>query len=377
MKDFSIAFFVWGLSSDAITNIASALSQGFWRQKVSKIYVLYLNGSPAENTSFPQGVEFVHLGVHRARQAPLPIAQFLRTVKPTFLISLAFLNVPATLGWLLGGRRFTKLVISQQNTLIYKTQIEHKGELLMQLQLWFARLLYSKANGLVTTTRLLLEELINQVGISLPKKHTAVIPNLVDLTRVMAQAQVEPSHPWLKHKEKPVVLSVARLAKQKNFSLLLRAFAEVRKRFDARLIIIGEGPEREKLEQLVNKLGLGQDVSLPGASENPWSSMARADVFVLPSEEEAFGLVLVEAMVCSLPVIATDAIAGGPRTILGDSQYGLLVPNQDVKALENAIDKVLSIADLRAQLITAGKQRCEAFSSEAVAQQWLSFLEQL
>jgi len=377
MTEVSIALFVWGLSSDAITNIASALAQGFYKARISKIYVLYLNGEPEENISFPKGVEFVHLGVHRARQAPLPIANFLKTVKPTFLISLAFLNIPAILGWILSAQNLTKLVISQQNTLVYKAQVEHKGDLIMQMQLWMARHLYSKATGLVTTTQPLLKELTQDVGVSIPPARTAVIPNLVDHERIAQQSKAESMHPWLQHKEKPVILSVARLAKQKNFPLLLHAFAELRKRHDVRLVIIGEGQERETLERLVHTLGLGEEVSLPGASENPWSSMARADVFVLPSEEEAFGLVLVEAMICGLPVVATDAIAGGPKTILGNSEYGLLVPNHDFGALVDAIDKVLWSSELRDRLIAAGKQRCHAFSSENIAQQWLSFLKQL
>ena len=377
MQNFSIAFFVWGLSSDAITNIAAALAHGFWQLGMRRIYVLYLNGSVEENTSFPKGVEFVHLGVHRARQAPLPIARFLKATKPDFLISLAFLNIPAILGWLLSNRKSTKLVISQQNTLIYKAQVEHKGELLMQSQLWLAQFFYSKVSGLVATTPALLEEMVKQVGISLPQARMTTIPNLVNAPLIAQQGQAPTNHPWLQNKQKPVLLSVARLAKQKNFPLLLHAFAIVRQQLDVRLIIVGEGGERALLEQLVHELGLEQDVSLPGASQNPWSYMSKADLFVLTSEEEAFGLVLVEAMACGLPVVATDAIAGGPRSIINDNQYGLLTPNHHVDALADALVKVLSSPALRDQLITAGKERCQTFEPEKVAQQWLSFLEQL
>jgi glycosyltransferase involved in cell wall biosynthesis len=105
--------------------------------------------------------------------------------------------------------------------------------------------------------------------------------------------------------------------------------------------------------------------------------MSRADVFALSSEEEAFGLVLVEAMACGLPIVATDAIAGGPRSILSDNQYGLLVPNRDVDALTDALVKVLTLSDLRNQLVTAGTERCQAFAPDKIANQWLTFLEQL
>lgn len=75
----------------------------------------------------------------------------------------------------------------------------------MQIQLWFARFLYSRVSGLVFTTQPLLEELIQQVGISLAEKQTVVIPNLVNLQLIEAQAQIEPAHHWLRHKEKPVI----------------------------------------------------------------------------------------------------------------------------------------------------------------------------
>lgn len=376
MQNISIAFFVWGLSSDAITNIAAALAQGFLKLGVQEMYVIYLNGSVEENTSFPKEVKFVHLGVHRARQSPLPIKRFLDSTKPDFLISLAFLNIPAILGWMLTNRS-SKLVISQQNTLIYKAQIEHKGELLMQSQLWLAQFLYSRVNGLVATTQLLLEEIVQQVGVSLPQKQITSIPNPVNLELIIQQAQDPIDHPWLQNKEQPVILSVARLAKQKNFPLLLHAFLKLRQQLDAKLIIVGEGSERQTLEKLIEELGLEQDVSLAGESKNPWSYMSRADVFVLSSEEEAFGLVLVEAMACGLPIVATDAIAGGPRSILSDNQYGLLVPNRDVDALTDALVKVLTLPDLRNQLVDAGTERCKAFAPDKIANQWLTFLEQL
>jgi glycosyltransferase involved in cell wall biosynthesis len=146
---------------------------------------------------------------------------------------------------------------------------------------------------------------------------------------------------------------------------------------DAKLLIIGDGPERGNLQELIAALGLKQHVQLPGYSANPWSSMGRADVFVLPSEEEAFGLVLVEAMACGVTVVATDAVGGGPRSILEDGRNGVLVPSHDPHTLARAIIKVISSQDLRNELINAGKRRCKAFQPETIAQQWLSFIEVL
>jgi glycosyltransferase involved in cell wall biosynthesis len=157
--------------------------------------------------------------------------------------------------------------------------------------------------------------------------------------------------------------------------MLIRALALTRKTVDAKLIIFGEGPERRHLSNLVRELGLEKHVSLPGYLErSPWSNIRRADLFAMSSVDEAFCLVLAEAMACGIPVVATDAIGGGPRSILGDSEYGVLVPSGDVPGLADAIVKVITAGDVRDQLVIAGRQRCEVFRPENVANKWISFI---
>lgn len=377
MNPRSIAIFTWGLDQDAFPNLAAALCRGLQDLGIRKLYILYLAHGTRRSVTFPEGVELIHLGVQRSRWAPVPLARFLKEVKPDVLISMpAFINMSAILGWLLGGHGFTKLVVTEHATMSYKAFVEQRSDLRMLAQPLLARLLYPKADGIVANSQAVLEDLLTQICVPIQRNHAVVIPNPVDIEAVASRSQAKPDHPWLQHKEGPIILSVGRLSKQKNFTLLLKAFTAVRRRWDAKLIILGEGSEKRILESQIAKLGLEDNVSLPGFSENPWSNMARADVFVLPSEEEAFGLVLVEAMICGVPIVATDAIGGGPRSILEDGKYGNLVPSDDAEALAEAICQVLTSQDLHDQLV-AGKQRCEAFKPKAVAQQWLSFIEQL
>jgi glycosyltransferase involved in cell wall biosynthesis len=376
MKHDSIAIFTWRLSGGAIANIASALAKGFWDLGVKEIYILHIQAGEDRDNNFPEGVKFVHLGVNRARWAFFPLSKFLKEVQPDVFISLAFLNFPAILGWMLAGKISTRLIISQQHSLIYKAYIEHKGNPLARFPLWLAYFLYPKVNGLVATTEALLEELFDQVRVSIQKERTTVIPNVVHIESIVKNSESEPDHPWLRQKQTPVILSVGRLAKQKNFPLLIKALAIVRQNIDVRLVILGEGIIKKELEDLAKELGLEEHVSLPGFSENPWSSMARADLFVLPSSEEAFGLVLVEAMACGVPVIATDAIGGGPRSVLEDGKYGILVPPDDAQALAKAMTQILTTQSLQKHLIELGKEHCEAFKPEIVAKQWLSFISQ-
>jgi glycosyltransferase involved in cell wall biosynthesis len=135
------------------------------------------------------------------------------------------------------------------------------------------------------------------------------------------------------------VLAVGRLSRQKDFPTLLRAFASRRHR-SARLMILGEGSERPGLEALVKSLGLTAEVALPGFVENPFAYMARAGVFVLSSAWEGMPGVLIQALACGAPVVATDC-ESGPREVLQDGRVGRLVPVGDASALAQAIDSTL------------------------------------
>ena len=107
-----------------------------------------------------------------------------------------------------------------------------------------------------------------------------VTPELKEL----AEAPLD--HPWFRPGEPPVVVSVGRLAEQKDFGTLLRAVAKVREDRDARLVILGEGPERESLEALITELGLDGAAALPGWVQNPYPWMKGAGAYVLSSRWE-------------------------------------------------------------------------------------------
>jgi glycosyltransferase involved in cell wall biosynthesis len=373
-----IAIFTWGLREGAFANLTAALVRGFWNIGLKEITVIYLYSHPGEHINFPKGVSLVPLGVRHARWAPLPLARFIRKSKPHFLISMpAIINIPAILGSLLAGSHQTKLIISEHATMSYKSYIEHKNEFNMHVIPVLARLLYRMADGLCVNSQCVLDDLFQVIRLNMQHSYTTVIPNPIDIDKVRSYSKATTGHLWQEQKTTPVILSVGRLAKQKNFPLLLRAFAIVRQKINVKLIILGDGPERGYLQELTKSLGLEEHIQLPGFFSNPWSYMAGADVFVLPSEEEAFGLVLVEAMACGIPVIATDAIGGGPRSILENGRSGILVPSQNPNTLADAILKVLSSPDLHHQLCTAGKQRCETFRPENIAQQWILFLNKL
>ena len=176
--------------------------------------------------------------------------------------------------------------------------------------------------------------------------------NPFDLQRITALAAEPAPHPWLAE-DAPVVLGAGRLHPQKDFATLLRAFARVRARTAARLVILGEGEERAALETLARELGIAADVALPGYTANPYAWLVRARVFALSSRWEGLANVLVEALACGTPVVSTRC--PGSTEVLGEGAHGRLVEVGDDEALADAIAATLeSPADPEALRRRAG-----------------------
>jgi glycosyltransferase involved in cell wall biosynthesis len=167
------------------------------------------------------------------------------------------------------------------------------------------------------------------------------IPNPISIDGASRTSEeTEYVHPWFAEDE-PIVMGAGRLTELKGFSTLIRSLRYVRDRgVNARLIIIGEGEERQNLEQLAHDLGLEECVRLPGFVNNPFTYMRAVDVFVLSSRWEGFGNVIVEAMACGTPVVSTNC-PNGPAEILENGKWGRLVPVGSVKKIGEAIMKTL------------------------------------
>jgi len=173
-----------------------------------------------------------------------------------------------------------------------------------------------------------------------------------------------------------VILSVARQYRRKDTRTLLEAFSRVRGRHPAAALrIVGGGPELPALRARAAELGLGAAVTFLG--ELPDDEAVRreylaADVFCLPSLQEGFGIVLLEAMAAGLPIVATRAAA--IPEVVPDGEAGLLVPPSDPEALAEALDRLLSDPDLRRRLGEAGRRHVERFDWKIVAGEFLGAL---
>jgi glycosyltransferase involved in cell wall biosynthesis len=203
-----------------------------------------------------------------------------------------------------------------------------------------------------------------------PRDRLCVIHNPVEVSHVSRLAkEADGACPPARF-----IVACGRLHRQKGFDLLLQAFARLGIA-DLALVLLGEGPERSHLESLARELGIASRVVMPGFVANPWHWMARAAAFVLPSRYEGFGSVLVEAMACGTPVVATDC-EYGPREILFDGEAGLLARAEDIDSLTAAIGNVLANPDFAHELAVRGRRRALEFDAPAIAGRYADLMRE-
>jgi glycosyltransferase involved in cell wall biosynthesis len=232
------------------------------------------------------------------------------------------------------------------------------------------RRLYPKADRIVAVSQGVANDLISLLN--LPHEKVTVIYNPIVTPELFEQAKQPVSCSWFEQNRLPVILAVGRLTKAKDYPTLFRAFSLVRQIRPAKLLILGEGEERANLERLAIELGIQNDVSMPGFVDNPFAFMAKASVFVLSSAWEGLPTVLIEALACGCPVVATDC-RSGPREILDNGRYGHLVPVGDHEALAKAILETLDNPDFPADRQTR-LQRTMEFSVDAAVDKYLKVL---
>jgi glycosyltransferase involved in cell wall biosynthesis len=313
----------------------------------------------------PEGVRVFDLKVSRVLKSLPGLVRYLKAERPDTLFStLNQANLIAILARKLSGVDM-RLVVREANAL-WKS-VQHYPFLKRYLTPYLIGRLYPCADSVVAISNGVAKDLLALGTISRQRLH--VIYNPVITNKMRDQYLEAGDHDWFIDEEVPVILSVGRLTKQKDFSTLIRAFKILRDRSKARLVILGEGEKRRTLEKLVRCLGLEEDVQMPGFFSNPLPYMAKASVFVSSSAWEGFGNVIVEALAAGTQVVAT-LCPGGPSEILADGKFGHLVPIGDSGLMAQAIAKALDFPFPRKVLVERGHE----FSCEKAVEQYLGVL---
>ncbi len=311
------------------------LAVGFARQGYPVDFVLAQTEGPFMD-QFPDCVRRfvlnpVQLKAGRSIFSIPALVHYIRSERPVSLLTALHANIIAVWAKKLAGVPL-RLVISEHNTFSLQNQMLPVG--IRQLVIDLVRKNYPLADGIIVVSEGAADDLSRVARI--PRDRIRVILNPVITPELSIKAREGLDHPWFQPGAPPVILSAGRLTSQKDFPLLIKAFALVRQSLPARLVILGEGPERAALVSLIKQLGVEEDVHLPGFVSNPYPYIARASVFALSSQWEGLPTVLVEALYCGAPAVATDC-PSGPREILRNGLYGKLVPVGNVGRMAEAI----------------------------------------
>ena len=229
------------------------------------------------------------------------------------------------------------------------------------------RLAYSAADKVIANSYDTKKDLLD-IKVVIDEK-CDVIGNPVLPPNIESLLQEKVVHKWFEDKSIKTILNVGRLHKQKNQSLLLKAFANAFKQNRSlRLILLGEGEEYGKLLKLAHILDIKSYMQIISFQKNPYPYYKNADLFVLSSSWEGFGNVIVEAMASETPVVCTDC-SGGPKMILNNGEFGELVPVDDEDKLSESI--IRNICNIDQEKVLKAKKRAFEFSVPIVAVRYL------
>jgi glycosyltransferase involved in cell wall biosynthesis len=337
--------------------------------------------APAPNAGWreglPAGVRLVDLAGPLTRRlpnlvrimlSPPALIRYFRDARPDIAMTL---SIPTALAGLTAARRAktdVKIVVRQSNV-VHIEGSERYGGVDRRFRDPLIRRLYPEAAAIIGVSEGVADNLEKLGGIQPERIHA--VPNGILLDEVDRLAAEPVSHPWFEESEdRPVVTAVGRLVPKKDYPTLLRAFVPIRDKRNARLLVLGEGKERKRLEALVQELGLTDDVDLMGRVSNPFAYLARSSLYVLSSTYEGMPSALIEALACGCPAVSTDCPAG-PSEILDDGRYGPLVRIGDVDGLARAMLDTLAAPPTRERQ----RARAREFSAERTVNGYVEVLE--
>lgn len=350
-----------GGAERVLTNMAN-----YWADKKNEVSMITLDSNVSDFYELHPDINRYALDVMDASASLLNAAKnnlirikklrsAIREISPEVIIS--FMDVTNVLT-ILATRRLGLRVIISERSVPSHYPIEKAW---LQLR----RMTYSMADVVVAQTA----QVAQWVEDNMKCQKVVVIPNPV------SKVEVTNSHVNLMDmigtaKQAPTIVAMGRMNKEKGFDLLLKAFAMVTSLHpDWRLVIFGEGQERNNLTSLSKDMGVSDKVFMPGLVKNPAHLLKQADIFVMSSRFEGFPNALLEAMACGLPVISFDC-PGGPGEIIRDGIDGLLVKPEDVNAMANAMKRLIENKEERQRFGSHATEVCDRFSMDKIMRMW-------
>lgn len=367
-RPLSVAIYLDDLSGGGAERQCLALAREMQRSGVAVTLILHqMRGQLIDDV--PSGLSVINLDRRRTRHDLMPLAALLRRHRPDILLAnVDYKNILAILAGVLSLGR-TKVVIAQHNPL--RGEFASDGRR-YRIVVPAYRVLAPFVAAAVGVSDGVARQLVDVAGI--PQSKVVRIYNAVVDAEFEERANAPVRHPWFFDGAGPIFVTASRLVPLKDHKTLLRAMAIYRRTGSGRLLILGDGPLRESLEELARDLHLTDAVDFVGFQSNPLPWFRCSDAFVLSSRVEGFGIALAEAMACGTQVISTDCDYGPPE-ILGNGRFGWLVPQQDPEAMAAAMSAAVERPRRFAQNLL--KARAAEFSSAACIGEYISLFRNL
>ena len=345
-----------GLERLVITQMSEFAARGFDTD------IVFINEPQDVSAVLPAGSRSFDLQVKRLRSAVPALVRYLRQERPDAVHATMWpvTSIVAVAHRLARSR--SRLVLSDHNPL--SLQYSSRGRLHRLVLRASIAATYPLADARVAVSGGVADDLARLSGLC--RSRFTVIHNPVPVTGAGTARGTD--SPWGDWRGKRII-TVGRMKAQKNHALLVRAFQRLLQHVDARLMILGVGELAGTLAEQVAAAGLQDRVLLPGYIQDPTPYYESADLFVLSSDYEGFGNVIVEALAAGLPVVSTDC-PGGPAEILQSGRYGRLVPVGDEAALAAAMAQALVEPHDRGFL----KSRAQDFTPSVLAAQYIHLL---
>jgi glycosyltransferase involved in cell wall biosynthesis len=358
-----ISIFVPTLHGGGAERVTLLLARGFM-EKGYDVDIVLVEHAGIYLDQVPENVNLVDLNRKHVLTSLPRLIRYLRKKRPFVMLSIMdHSNVIALLARRLSGVQ-SRIVISSH---IAPSVSMKYSNFRSKMVYYIARWCYDWADDIITVSQGVADDLSSVVNISRSNIRTIYNPIITPEISMLAMEKVNCL--WLNAFEMPVLITAGRLNVQKDYPTLLQAFSLVVNKIPAKLIILGEGEDRDLLEKMIQELALDDCVCMPGFVKNPYSYISKGSIFILSSLYEGFGNVLVESMGVGTPVISTDC-PSGPAEILDNGKYGRLVPVGDAEALARSILLTLESA-IDSNILL---KRADDFSYIKVSDQYLDVL---
>jgi glycosyltransferase involved in cell wall biosynthesis/O-antigen/teichoic acid export membrane protein len=355
-----IAIVLTSLGMGGVERVRLALARDFVARGFS-VDIVVMDATGPLLSHIPEGARLVPLGIGRFRRAIGALTRYLKERDPRSLLVAMWPLTSTAVFARAFARSQTRLVISDHAD--WRYWAEASSPYRRALLRIFSRLTYRRADAVIAVSGGVADGIAKIANVHRSDVHVIGNPLVLETPPAGSPGPVWPPG------DGPKLISVARLTAEKDHATLLRAVADLRKDIPVRVAILGEGPLRPDLTELVRQLDLQDAVTMPGIDPYPRPWLETADVYVLSSPAEGFSNAIVEALACGLPVVSTDS-PSGPREILMSGRYGRLTPVGDPGALADAIRETLSGPPDRQALV----ERAQHFSLDVVSRQYLSLL---